>query len=269
MYKKERNCNLIFTVLCCIIGGLGAGVGTGLAGLSAAAFISPVLIGALRIPAYEATAIGLASDVFASAISAITYYRHGNLDLRRALKMLVIVFVGTIVGSIIANKVSDNGLGYLSILGSVLLGLNLVIHPVNQSLNSKLPQFFGKNSNRIYYIICSLVIGFICGFMGTGGGMMMLFVLTVIMGFRLKRAVGTSVFIMTFTALLGSSLHFAIRGFSHWGILVICAAVTFVSAWVTAKVANGLRPATSGRITGVLLLITAVIMLASHHFGVA
>lgn len=256
-------------MICCIIGGLGAGIGTGLAGLSAAAFISPVLIGALRIPAYEATAIGLASDVFASAISAVTYYRHGNLDLRRALKMLVLVFIGTITGSVLASLVSDSGLGYLSILGSVLLGTNLIVHPVGQSLNSRLPQFFGKNSNRIYYIICSLVIGFICGFMGTGGGMMMLFVLTVIMGYELKRAVGTSVFIMTFTALLGSSMHFAIRGFSHWGILFICAAVTFVSAWITARVANGLRPATSGRITGILLLITAVIMLVSHHLGVA
>ena len=50
----------------------------------------------------------------------------------------------------------------------------------------------------------SAMIGMICGFVGAGGGMMMLLVLTSFMGFPLKKAVGTSVFIMTFTALVGA-----------------------------------------------------------------
>ena len=53
-----------------IIAGLGAGIGTGLAGLSAAAVISPMLITFLGFPAYEAVGIALASDVLASAASA-------------------------------------------------------------------------------------------------------------------------------------------------------------------------------------------------------
>ena len=53
-----------------IIAGLGAGIGTGLAGLSAAAVISPMLITFLNFNAYEAVGIALASDVLASAISA-------------------------------------------------------------------------------------------------------------------------------------------------------------------------------------------------------
>ena len=42
--------------------------------------------------------------------------------------------------------------------------------------------------------------------------MMMLLILTSVLGYELKTAVGTSVFIMTFTALTGAVSHFAIGG---------------------------------------------------------
>ena len=63
----------IVELIVCIFAGLGAGLGTGLAGLSAAAVISPMLITFLKIPAYQAIGIALASDVLASAVSAYTY----------------------------------------------------------------------------------------------------------------------------------------------------------------------------------------------------
>ena len=63
----------MFRFMICFIAGLGAGLGTGFAGMSAAAVISPMLITFLGLPAYEAVGIALASDVLASAVSAYTY----------------------------------------------------------------------------------------------------------------------------------------------------------------------------------------------------
>ena len=76
---------MLLKLIVCIIAGLGAGVGTGLAGLSAAAVISPMLITFLGFPAYEAVGISLASDVLASAVSAYTYGKHKNLDIKNGL----------------------------------------------------------------------------------------------------------------------------------------------------------------------------------------
>ena len=88
-----------------IIAGLGAGIGTGLAGLSAAAVISPMLITFLGFEPYEAVGISLASDVLASAISAYTYKKNDNLDIKNGLVMLVTVLIFTLVGSYIATLV--------------------------------------------------------------------------------------------------------------------------------------------------------------------
>ena len=62
----------------CLFAGVGAGLGTGFAGLSAAAVISPMLITLLGVPAYHAVGIALASDVLASAVSAYTYKRNNS-----------------------------------------------------------------------------------------------------------------------------------------------------------------------------------------------
>ena len=76
----------MFKFFICFIAGIGAGLGTGFAGMSAAAVISPMLITFLGLPAYEAVGIALASDVLASAISAYTYGKNKNLDIRNGLR---------------------------------------------------------------------------------------------------------------------------------------------------------------------------------------
>ena len=77
----------------------------------------------------------------------------------------------------------------------------------------------------IQSIICGILIGFICGFIGAGGDMMMLLILTSVLGYELKTAVGTSVFIMTFTALTGAVSHFAIGGAPDWSVWILCVVV--------------------------------------------
>ena len=115
-------------------------------------------------------------------------------------------------------------------------------------------------------ILCGAFIGLICGIVGAGGGMMMLLILVSVLGYELKTAVGTSVFIMTFTALTGSFSHFAIKG----GItdpysLVFCIVFTFVSALLTSKFANKASEKTMNRALGVGLSILGLAMIAVNY----
>ena len=76
-------------ILVCIFAGLGAGLGTGFAGMSAAAVISPMLITFLDMDPYMAVGIALASDVLASAASAVTYGKNKNLDIKNGIIMMM------------------------------------------------------------------------------------------------------------------------------------------------------------------------------------
>ena len=251
---------LFVKFLICFVAGIGAGLGTGFAGMSAAAVISPMLITFLGMPAYDAVGIALASDVLASAVSAYTYGKNKNLDIKNGIVMMVSVLLFTMVGSWVSSLVPNQTMGSFSVFMTMILGVKFIVKPVMTTKESM--QAVDPKKRMVQSVICGTVIGFICGFIGAGGGMMMLLILTSVLGYELKTAVGTSVFIMAFTALTGSLSHFAIGGAPDWWALLFCVVSTFVWARVAAKFANKASAATLNRATGVILVILGVAILS-------
>ena len=170
--------SILTTVLVTFFAGMGAGLGTGFAGMSAAAVISPMLITFLGVEPYMAVGIALSSDVLASAVSAYTYHKNKNLDIKNGLIMMASVLLFTVIGS-----------------------------------------------------------------------------------YALKTAVGTSVFIMTFTALTGAVSHFAIGGLPDMLTWVLCVVFTLLWARIAAVFANRAQPKTLNRATGVVLVVLGLALM--------
>ena len=82
-----------------VLAGLGAGVVTGLAGLSAAVVITPLLVSLCGWESYDAVTVALAADVLASMLTAYTYYKNKNIDLKNGILVTITAFIGTIIGS--------------------------------------------------------------------------------------------------------------------------------------------------------------------------
>ena len=249
----------MFKLLICFVAGIGAGLGTGFAGMSAAAVISPMLITFLGLPAYEAVGIALASDVLASAVSAYTYGKNKNLDIRNGIVMMITVLLFTLFGSWIASMVPNTTMGNFSVFMTLLLGIKFIVKPVMATKESM--DSVDAKKQVLQSIISGIVVGFICGFIGAGGGMMMLLILTSVLGYELKTAVGTSVFIMTFTALTGSASHFVIGGMPDVWCLLLCVASTLLWARIAAKFANKACAFTLNRATGVVLAVLGTAIL--------
>lgn len=252
-------------VIICILAGLGAGVGTGFAGMSAAAVISPMLITFLHMDPYMAVGIALASDVLASAASAVTYARNRNLDIKNGVIMMVSVLAFTLVGSGVASLVPQTTMGNFSVFMTLLLGIKFIVKPV-MAPKQRLAQATGRQK-AIRSIIGGSVVGFICGFIGAGGGMMMLLVLTSILGYELKTAVGTSVFIMSATALTGSVSHFVIGGMPDVEALILCVLSTLAFAQISSFFANKASPKVLNRVTGGILVALGTAILAVSRFA--
>ena len=247
-----------------IISGLGAGIGTGLAGLSAAAVISPMLITFLGFPAYEAVGIALASDVLASAASAYTYGKNKNIDIKDGIVMLCSVLIFTMFGSFVASKVPNGAMGNFSVFMTLFLGLKFIIKPVMTT--KEVVENKSAKQKVIQSIFCGIIIGFICGVVGAGGGMRLLLILTSVLGYELKTAVGTSVFIMAFTALTGALSHIKIGGMPDIKALIVCVLATLIGAQVSAKFANKASAEKLNRVTGVVLSVLGLAMIIVKMF---
>ena len=255
----------MYKFIICFIAGIGAGLGTGFAGMSAAAVISPLLITFLNIEPYEAVGIALASDVLASGISAYTYGKNKNLDIKNGVVMMIAVLLFTVAGSYVSSLLPGTAMGGFSVFMTMILGLKFIVKPVMTTKEKMVSADPKKRFEQS--VICGAMIGFICGFIGAGGGMMMLLILTSVLGYELKTAVGTSVFIMTFTALTGALGHFAISGPPDLWSLVICVLSTLLWARIAARFANKASPAVLNRATGIVLLVLGAAVLTMKLFG--
>lgn len=254
----------LLQIVVCFFAGLGAGLGTGFAGMSAAAVITPLLVTFLHIPAYQAVGIALASDVLASAVSAYTYHKNGNLDVKNGVIMMASVLCFTLVGSYVSSLLPNDTMGGFSVFMTMLMGIKFLVKPVMTTREAM--DGVSKRTRTVQSIVFGSLVGFICGFVGAGGGIMMLLVLTSILGYELKTAVGTSVFIMTFTALTGSVSHFVMGGIPDMVTLALCVLFTLIWARIAARFANKASPVVLNRSVGVVLVTLGAVILAVNFF---
>ena len=84
---------------------------------------------------------------------------------------------------------------------------------------------------------------------------------TSVLGYELKTAVGTSVFIMTFTALTGAVSHFAIGGAPDWPVFALCVLFTLLWARIAAVFANKADAKTLNRATGIVLVVLGIVVM--------
>lgn len=255
---------MVFNIILYIIAGLGAGVATGFSGISAAVIVTPILVTFCGFDAYEATAIAMVSDVIASAATALNFARHGNVRFKSDTWVLMgTILAFTVVGSWVATFVPSPALGGISIVVSFLMGLKFLFFPQN-SLNKLL----GEQTRKEVIMETTFVgmaIGAIAGFAGAGGGEMTLFALTTILGYEIKEAVGTGVFVMTFIALVGGVSHMVGMGsLPNMTAMLICVAGNFLGAVVASRIANKTSSKVLNRIIGWMLSVLGVIMILAN-----
>lgn len=246
----------------CILAAALAGIGTGLVGLSAATAMVPLMI--VLCPSFQgthgafmATAIALASDILGSAVTTYVYAKNKNIDLKRGWILTVCVIGMCAVGSIAAYFTHQQVLGGFSLFLCVAIGIRFLVKPNSGEKTD------GTGSSKLSKIqvgislFFGLTIGFGTGFFGSGGGMMMLIVFTAMLGYDRKTAVGTSTFIMTFTALIASVSHILIEPaiiLQCWDYLLVCMITATVFSLISARFANRVNGKVVSYVTGVILL---------------
>lgn len=150
-------------------------------------------------------------------------------------------------------------MGGFSVFMTFILGIKFIVKPVMTTKEAM--ENVSAKKRAIQSVICGVLIGFICGFIGAGGGMMMLLILTSVLGYELKTAVGTSVFIMAFTAFTGAASHFAIGGVPDLTIWILCIFFTLLWARIAAVFANKATPKTLNRATGIILVVLGIVVM--------
>lgn len=113
-----------------ILTGLVAGICSGLFGIGGGVLIVPALVYLLKFPIHSAIGTSLAvllPPIGAAAV--VAYYRAGNVDLRAALLIAAMVFVGAWLGALFAGRLDSGTLRILFGLFLVALGIYTLFYP--------------------------------------------------------------------------------------------------------------------------------------------
>ncbi len=246
-----------------VAAGLGAGIVTGLAGLSAAVIITPLLVSLCNWASYDAVTVALASDVLASLLSAYTYYKNKNIDLKRGAMVTLTAFIGAVAGSYcgyLFSRSNPDGLGYLSMAATILLGVKFLFKPMTGGMDAQeKTKAATKKTSRA--VLLGLVIGWVCGFTGSGGGVLMLMVFSLVLGYNLKVAVGTSTMVMSLVALTGAVSHISMGAQIFPAPMLVVMASCLFGAWVSAKFANRCEINRLNKIVGLVLTVLGVVTI--------
>lgn len=146
-------------------------------------------------------------------------------------------------------------------LTTVFLGVKFLVKPITGGTDaSAAAEQSGRKTALAMLLGCG--IGWVCGFTGSGGGILMLTVFTLVLGYNLKVAVGTSTMIMTLVALTGAVSHISLGTRIFPLPMAVVVLSCLLGAVVSAKFANRCEIARLNRIVGIVLVLLGVVMIA-------
>lgn len=210
---------------------LAIGISLGLLGSGGSIITLPVLVYAAKVPASQAVAMSLAVVGGTTLVGSILNARSGQIHAKAALLFSVTGVIGALGGSQLTHLVRP------SVLLLIFAGLMLVVGLL----------MFRPRSDRgvdakaeCHWVSCTATgffVGFLTGFLGVGGGFLIVPALLFLARLPLKRAIATSLVVITVTSAAGLIGHLR-RTHFDWRIAGMFLALAIVGMLAGRKFAS-------------------------------
>ena len=256
------------TIIILLIAGVLAGVITGLVGASAAIIMAPILILILKMDPYIAIGLSLGTDVVASIVAGRIYYKNKNVSLNPILFLILFSFAGIVLGSYVSTLLPSNDLSGITGIAILLTGFAFMLNKKENSNKSSFLEKFRlkfKKHQIIWLSIIGFLIGLDVGIFGTGGGVVMLFVLVFILDYEMHVAIGTAIIVMILMAFSAGVSHYYFQPFSLI-FLLIAAIGGFFGARYSSIFANNISENKLKKIVGIILIILGILLTTKIFF---
>lgn len=203
-----------------LIGGL-TGFLSGFLGVGGGFILVPLLI-FINVPAHYAIGGSLAYIVFVGIFGAVQHHRrHRDCDFKMALPMILGGVVTAQIGSIATLYFKAEHLGIM--LAIVLVGASIIMVVTKNITEKDGEGAVGYSRNIPLAVLIGLVVGLVSGFLGVGGGFILIPMMTLLLKMPIRAAVGTSLLAVAGFAVSGAIGHLMIDHIDPYlvGLLVI------------------------------------------------
>ncbi|GAB3450259.1 TSUP family transporter [Phycicoccus ginsengisoli] len=202
------------------------------------------------------------SSVFGTATSSLTYWRRVRPDLRTALPMAAVAFVGSAGGALIGLHIPKSAFNPIILVMLVVVGTYTVARP---SLGQETALRFDGHRHTVVAMLTGFCIGVYDGALGPGTGSFLVFALVGLMGYAFLEA-SAKAKIANLATNLGALAVFAPGGHVMWGIGLVMAAANLLGGYAGARTAVA-RGSRFVRVVFVLVLVAFVVRIGGQLLG--
>ncbi|MFT5876596.1 MAG: putative membrane protein YfcA [Salibacteraceae bacterium] len=238
------------------IGAIFIGISLGLIGGGGSIITVPVLVYLMDVNPVLATAYSLFIVGVASLVGSITYFQKGLVHVKTATifgapaiatvyvmrKFIVPAIPETLfeMGEFTLPK--DIGIMVVFALAMIAASVSMINGKKQTTATDEIQKF-----NYPLLLLFGILVGSFTGLIGAGGGFLIIPALIALAKLPMKKAVGTSLLIISFNSLIGFLGDLSIREI-HWTFLLSFTFVAvigiFAGSWLSNKISGTkLKPA--------------------------
>jgi len=234
------------------------GLSLGLIGGGGSILTVPILVYFLGVGPHEAVAMSLAVVGATSLFGSYLHWKKDNVDMRSGLVFGASGVIGAFIGSPLTRLVSPGVL-------LLIFGVMMLVVAVSMLWRRK---HAGDEAVRrlhpVKALLAGLGVGILTGFLGVGGGFLIVPALVLFGGLGIKKAVGTSLLVIFLNCVAGLAGHMGFEAFDwRLTILVMSLAVGGVAAGTVLS--HRLAAQSLQRTFAVLVLVVAVFLIVKNH----
>ena len=218
----------------------------------------PILVYLLGVGPHQAVGMSLAIVGATSLFGSYLHWKRDNVDFRGGLLFGAAGTVGALIGSPLTRLVSPEALLLtFGVLMLVVAGLMLWRH---RKMGSEvLPAVHPGKA-----VAAGAAVGVLTGFLGVGGGFLVVPALIFFGGLTVKKAIGTSLFVIFLNCVAGLVGHIGRDAFD-WGLTSTVMTLAVGGAAGGTILSHRLEAQRLQRLFAILVLAVAVFLVAKNY----
>lgn len=250
------------TILLMALAGFGAGWIDAVVGGGGLVQLPALLLGFPGATPAQLLATNKIASIFGTTTSSITYWRRVRPDLRTALPMAAVAYLGAVGGALIGLHIPKTAFNPIILVMLVVVGAYTVAKP---SLGQETALRFDGHRHTVIAMLTGFVIGVYDGALGPGTGSFLVFALVGLMGYAFLEA-SAKAKIANFATNLGALTVFIPGGHVMWKIGAVMALANIAGGYVGARTAVA-RGSRFVRVVFVVVLVAFIVRIGGSVLG--
>lgn len=260
------------TILLALICGAAIGFCLGALGGGGGILVWPALVFGIGLAAQDASLLGKGIVGASAMFAAAMHWRRGTVDLPRGLSMAAIGMLGAVFGSRFIALTGMDAATTKQAMTVLLAVLMLVVSALmlqkglrnrrREVDDSKQPEETSASQSRMLrwtvFVLAGFGIGFLTGFLGVGGGFMIVPTLVFVFAMPMRIAAGTSLVVISLTC--GAGIVASFDAGARWDLAALFTVGSLVFSAVAVRVAGKARQSTLQIAFSGLVVVLGILM---------